>query len=247
MMNIALFSNPPPILFVAIILVIATACSTSSIHHRVEKQDWANLERYRLANSELRMSDQTDERVVFMGNSITEFWSHYNPNFFADNNFINRGISAQTTPQMLVRFRSDAIDLAPEIVVILAGTNDIAGNTGPTSIETIMGNIKSMAEIARSNQIKVIISSVLPAIDFPWSPGLDPSGKIMSLNQLIEGYCTGNGFVFLNYYSSMVDEKGGLKVPEFTSSDDLVHPNERGYKVMEELALPVINDLRKAK
>ena len=124
-------------------------------------------------------------------------------------------------------------ELAPEIVVILAGTNDIAENTGPTSIETIMGNIKSMAEIARSNQIKIIISSVLPAIDFPWSPGLDPSGKIMSLNQLIEGYCTGNGFVFLNYYSSMVDEKGGLKVPEFTSSDDLVHPNERGYKVME--------------
>ena len=247
MMNIALFSNPPPILFVAIILVIATACSTSSIHYRVEKQDWANLERYRLANSELRMSDQTDERVVFMGDSITEFWSHYNPNFFADNNFINRGISAQTTPQMLVRFRSDAIDLAPEIVVILAGTNDIAGNTGPTSIETIMGNIKSMAEIARSNQIKVIISSVLPAIDFPWSPGLDPSGKILRLNQLIEEYCTGNGFVFLNYYSSMVDEKGGLKVPEFTSSDDLVHPNEKGYKVMEELALPVINDLRKAK
>ena len=247
MMNIALFSNPPPILFVAIILVIATACSTSSIHHRVEKQDWANLERYRLENSELRMSDQTDERVVFMGDSITEFWSHYNPNFFADNNFINRGISAQTTPQMLVRFRSDAIDLAPEIVVILAGTNDIAGNTGPTSIETIMGNIQSMAEIARSNQIKVIISSVLPAIDSPWSPGLDPSGKILRLNQLIEEYCTGNGFVFLNYYSSMVDEKGGLKVPEFTSSDDLVHPNEKGYKVMEELALPVINDLRKAK
>ena len=169
------------------------------------------------------------------------------PQFFADNNFINRGISAQTTPQMLVRFRSDAIDLAPEIVVILAGTNDIAGNTGPTSIETIMGNIQSMAEIARSNQIKVIISSVLPAIDFPWSPGLDPSGKILRLNQLIEEYCTGNGFVFLNYYSSMVDEKGGLKVPEFTSSDDLVHPNEKGYKVMEELALPVINDLRKAK
>ena len=191
------FSNPPPILFVAIILVIATACSTSSIHHRVEKQDWANLERYRLANSELRISDQTDERVVFMGDSITEFWSHYDPNFFADNNFINRGISAQTTPQMLVRFRSDAIDLAPEIVVILAGTNDIAGNTGPTSIETIMGNIKSMTEIARSNQIKVIISSVLPAIDFPWSPGLDPSGKILRLNQLIEEYCTGNGFVFL--------------------------------------------------
>ena len=247
MMNIALFSNPTPILFVAIILVIATACSTSSIHYRVEKQDWATLERYRLANSELRMSDQTDERVVFMGDSITEFWSHYNPNFFADNNFINRGISAQTTPQMLVRFRSAAIALAPEIVVIIAGTNDIAGNTGPTSIETIMGNIQSMAEIARSNQIKVIISSVLPAIDFPWSPGLDPSGKILRLNQLIEEYCTGNGFVFLNYYSSMVDEKGGLKVPEFTSSDDLVHPNERGYKVMEELALPVINDLRKAK
>lgn len=238
------FSHLSPKLFIVIISVIASACSAPQSN---KDYDWANLERYRLANSELLMSDQTDDRVVFMGDSITEFWSHYNPNFFADHNFINRGISGQTTPQMLVRFRADVVVLTPQTVVILAGINDIAGNTGPTSIEAIIGNINSMAEIAQSNNIKVVICSVLPAIDFPWNPGLEPSSEIQNLNQLLEKYCSSNGLVFLDYYSSMVDEKGGLKVPEFTSSDDLVHPNERGYKVMEKLALPVINDLRRDK
>lgn len=145
---------------------------------------------------------------------------------------------------MLVGFRSDVVNLCPKIVVILTGTNDIAGNTGRTSLETIAGNIMSMAEIARSNQIQVIIASVLPAIDFPWNSGLNPAGEIVQLNRLLENYCIGNGIVFLDYYSSLVDDKGGLKVPEYTPSDDLVHPNKRGYQIMEELALPIINNLK---
>jgi len=146
---------------------------------------------------------------------------------------------------MLVRLRSDVINLCPKIVVILADTNDIAGNTGQISLETIVGNIMSMAEIARSNQIQVIIASVLPTIDFPSNPGLNPASKIVQLNQLLENYCISNGIVFLDYYPSLVDNKGGLKIPEYTSLDDLVHSNKkRGYQIMEKLALPIINNLK---
>ena len=164
--------------------------------------------------------------------------------FFTNHNFISRGISGQTTPQILVGFQFDVFNLCPKIVVILADTNDIAENTGRTSLETIVGNIISMAEIARSHQIQVIIASVLPAIDFPWNPGLNAAGEIVQLNRLLENCCIGNGIVFLDYYSSLVDDKGGLKVPEYTPSDDLVHPNKRGYQIMEELALPIINNLK---
>jgi lysophospholipase L1-like esterase len=202
-------------------------------------QDWANLNKYQKNNKELKKIIEPN-RVVFMGNSITEGWSFFNKKFFIENPFVNRGISGQTTPQMLIRFKSDVVNLSPKSVVILAGINDIAGNTGPISIENSAENIISMAEIAKANNISVIICSTLPAIDFPWSPGLDPGPKVIKLNSILEKYCKENEVNYADYYSAMVDNKGGLKVPEYTSIDDLVHPNKAGYKVMEEIILKTL-------
>ena len=196
--------------------------------------DWANLSRYKEENNKL-LNSSDELRVVFMGNSITESWSHFDPDFFLTNSYINRGISGQTTPQMLIRFKPDVINLKPKAVVILAGINDIAGNTGPMQLENIAENIQSMAEISKANEIQVLICSVLPAIDFPWSPGLNPSTKVLRLNKLLKNYCRENNIIYVDYYSSMVDKNGGLKVPEYTSSDDLVHPNKKGYEVMSNI------------
>ena len=196
--------------------------------------DWANLSRYKEENNKL-LNSSDELRVVFMGNSITESWSYFDPDFFLTNFYINRGISGQTTPQMLIRFKPDVINLKPKAVVILAGINDIAGNTGPMQVENIAENIQSMAEISKANEIQVLICSVLPAIDFPWSPGLNPSTKVLRLNKLLKNYCRENNIIYVDYYSSMVDKNGGLKVPEYTSSDDLVHPNKKGYEVMRNI------------
>ena len=198
--------------------------------------DWANLEKYKNNNEEL-IKVPDENRVVFMGNSITENWSLYSKDFFIDNPFINRGIGGQTSPQMLIRFRSDVVNLKPKSVVIMAGTNDIAGNTGPIGIENTAENIFSMAEIAIVNNIKVFICSTLPAIDFPWSPGFKPVQKIIKLNSILKAYCRENDATYVDYYSSMSDSKGGLKVPEYTAENDLVHPNEAGYKEMERIIL----------
>ncbi len=196
-------------------------------------QDWPDLNRYKDENAKLGLASPGENRVVFMGNSITIGWKRICPDFFSGRSYINRGISGQTTPQMLVRFRADVIGLKPAVVVILAGTNDIAGNTGPSTIEMIMDNIVSMTELAQANGIKVVLSSVLPVFDYPWKPGLNPAEKIAALNKFIKNYADKNGIVYLDYYSSMVDERKGLK-DEYTS--DGVHPNEAGYKVMEPLA-----------
>lgn len=207
-------------------------------------QNWnefANTSRYDKANLELKLHTKVENRVVFMGNSITEGWVIIRPEFFKNRDYINRGIGGQTTPQMLLRFRQDVIDLNPKVVVILAGTNDIAGNTGYTSLETIINNIKSMAEIANANSIKVIISSILPAIEYPWKPGLNPAPKIITINKALKTYAKENNFIYLDYYSAMVDDKGGLKVPDFTTADDLVHPNKAGYLIMEKLVEKAIN------
>ena len=203
--------------------------------------DWANLSRYIEENNKL-LNSSDELRVVFMGNSITESWSHFDPDFFLTNSYINRGISGQTTPQMLIRLKPDVINLKPKAVVILAGINDIAGNTGPMQVENIAENIQSMAEISKANEIQVLICSVLPAIDFPWSPGLNPSTKVLRLNKLLKNYCRENNIIYVDYYSSMVDKNGGLKVPEYTSSDDLVHPNKKGYEVMRNI---IQNSLKK--
>jgi lysophospholipase L1-like esterase len=196
-------------------------------------QDWANLNRFRNENAKLGLPAPGERRIVFMGNSITEGWGKICPDFFTNKPYINRGISGQTTPQMLVRFRADVIELKPAAVVILAGTNDIAGNTGPSTLEMIENNIISMAELAKANNIIVILCSVLPAFDFPWKPGLKPAEKIVALNEMIKNYAEKNGIIYLDYYSSMVDERKGLKA-EY--SPDGVHPNEAGYKVMAPLA-----------
>jgi len=209
-------------------------------------QDWrefANFARYAEANANLVKQATASDRIVFMGDSITEGWSYFDPQMFHNTGFINRGIGGQTTPQMLVRFRSDVIALDPEAVVILAGINDIAGNTGSATVEEIAGNIIAMAEMAAANDIKVLLCSVLPAIDFPWSPGLEPAPKVRALNALIKGYAREKGHTYVDYYTATVDDQGGLRVPEFTSADDLVHPNIAGYKVMEALVRPAITSV----
>ena len=203
--------------------------------------DWANLAKYRSANLEI-IKNPIDNLVVFMGNSITENWSTFRPGFFQNNSFLNRGISGQTTPQMLIRFKPDVVNLNPKAVVILAGINDIAGNTGPVTIENIAENIFSMAEIALANNIEVFICSVLPAADFPWSPGKNPAEKVIKLNSLLKDYCNKNKLTYVDYYSAMDNGKGGLKVPEHTAADDLVHPNKAGYAVMEGVILKALNN-----
>ena len=201
--------------------------------------DWAHLKKYEQSNSELKKINEPD-RVVFIGNSITEGWSNFDKDFFINNPFVNRGIGGQTTPQMLIRFKPDVVNLNPKAVVILAGINDIAGNTGPVTIENIAENIISMAEIAKANEIKVFICSTLPAIDFPWSPGMEPGPKVVKLNTILKNYCDSNNIPYVDYFSAMSDEKGGLKVPEYTTADDLVHPNLAGYKVMEKIILKAL-------
>ncbi len=197
-----------------------------------QNNDWANLNRYKDENLKLGLPSADENRVVFLGNSITEGWKELNPDFFNRNRYINRGISGQTTPQMLLRFRSDVVNLKPKVVIILAGTNDIAGNTGPSTLEMIEDNIASMVEIAKANNIKIILCSVLPAYDFPWKPGLNPSRKIVDLNKWIKKYADKNKIQYVDYFSSMADENNGLK-KEF--SEDGVHPNLAGYTVMEPL------------
>ncbi len=207
---------------------------------QLNAQDWGNLNRYREANDSLMKHNKTKDKVVFMGNSITQGWYDMMPEFFHENNFVGRGIGGQTTPQMLVRFRPDVIDLKPKAVVILAGTNDIAGNTGPMTLEETFGYIVSMAELADQNNIKVVISSVLPAYDYPWKPGLTPAPKIVKLNNMLKDYCKKQGFAYLDYFSAMVDDRDGLK-DELTY--DGVHPNKAGYEVMAPLALATIKKL----
>lgn len=196
-------------------------------------QDWANLNHYKSENENLGQPVPGEKRVVFMGNSITEQWVRICPDFFQGKPYVGRGISGQTTPQMLVRFRADVIELKPSIVVILAGTNDIAGNTGPSTLEMIAGNIVSMTQLAIANGIKPVLCSVLPVFDYPWKPGLNPAEKIEALNKMIKDYANENGIVYIDYYSSVVDARKGMKT-EY--SPDGVHPNEAGYKVMAPLA-----------
>ena len=199
--------------------------------------DWAFLERYRAANAALAAPAPGENRVVFYGNSITEGWAQYFAAEFPGKPFVGRGISGQTTPQMLVRFRQDVVALQPKVVVILAGTNDIAGNTGPSTIEMIEDNMASMAEIAKANHIRVVLSSVLPVYDYPWRPGLTPAPKIIALNAWLRSYAASHGATYLDYHSAMADARQGLQA---ALTYDGVHPNEAGYRVMASLAEPAI-------
>lgn len=205
---------------------------------QVRAQDWPELLHYRSANALIGLPDTNEDRVVFMGNSIIEEWAKMVPDFFAGKSFVNRGISGQTSPQMLVRFRQDVISLKPKVVLILAGTNDIAGNTGPADPEMIIDNIASMAELAASNGIRVILCSVLPAYEYPWARDVHPAGIIETLNRRIKKYAREKDFVYLDYYSSMVDARGGF---EARYTRDGVHPNNAGYKMMAPLTIQAIN------
>lgn len=208
------------------------------------KPDWPNIRKYDEANSKVPPPAPGEKRVVFMGNSITEFWRASDSAFFISHGYYGRGISGQTTPQMLVRFREDVINLQPAVVVILAGINDIAQNTGPEKMENIFGNIRSMVELAHAAHIKVVISSVLPANHFPWRPSIDPTEKVIQLNKMLKDYADQHHVVYLDYYSAMVDDKKGL--PKNLSFDG-VHPTLEGYKVMEPMVEKAINDALKRK
>ena len=200
--------------------------------------DWANLEKYKGANEELKKSNSGKDRIVFIGDSITEGWSDFSPEFFQQNNFVNRGISGQTTPQMLIRIKPDAVHLDPKMIVINGGTNDIAGNTGPSTPEMIIDNLCSMAEIAIKNNIDVALTTILPVYKYPDNDEVADPPKIISfINSALEEYCKKNSLICVDYYSSMVDGKKGLK-SEY--GNDGVHPIKEGYEVMEKAIKNVI-------
>jgi acetyl esterase/lipase/lysophospholipase L1-like esterase len=209
-----------------------------------QPQDWPGIGRYADQNNKTPPPANGENRVIYMGDSITDFWINYDSTFFKSNSYINRGISGQTTGQMLVRFREDVISLKPKVVVILAGINDIAQNNGPTKPEDTFGNIVSMAELARANHVKVVISSILPANRLPWRPSIIPTEKVISLNQMLKAYADKNNMVYLDYYSAMVDNEKGLPA---NLAKDGVHPTLEGYKMMEPLAQKAIEKAMKGK
>lgn len=221
-----------------LILLFILAANTA------KSQDWANIKKYETANSEVPPPSSGQNRVVYMGDSITDFWIGNDSLFFAGKPYFDRGISGQTTGQMLVRFREDVIALKPAVVVILAGINDIAQNNGPTKLEDTFGNIVSMVELARANHIKVVISSVLPAFKLPWRPAIDPLPKVKGLNQMLKSYADEHKIVYLDYFSAMADEHGGLPL---SLSKDGIHPNLQGYKAMEPLVEQAIEKALKRK
>ena len=203
----------------------------ASTERPAPEPEWAGLSNYREDNARLAAPAAGEKRVVFLGDSITAGWGA-DGNFFPGRPYLNRGISGQTTAQMLVRFRQDVIRLQPAVVVILAGTNDIAGNGGPVTVEAIEDNLQSMAELAGGHGIRVVFSSVLPVLDYPWRPGLHPADKISALNRWIAAYCAQHQLVYLDYYSAMVDQGGGMR-PDL--SGDGVHPAKAGYALMAPL------------
>jgi lysophospholipase L1-like esterase len=199
------------------------------------RTDWPNLKRFHSDDVALPAPAAGEHRIVFMGDSITQGWVHYGvPADPPDpaKAYVNRGISGQTTPQMLLRFRQDVIDLKPSVVVIFAGTNDIAGNTGDMTPEQTEENLESMAELAQMHGIKVVLCSILPAFDFPWKPGREPAPKVVAINRWIKDYAASHGHLYVDFYSAMVDARGGLREK---LSKDGVHPNPAGYAVMTPL------------
>ena len=202
--------------------------------------DFGNLGRYRDANSKLRPPAANEDRVVFMGASITDIW-HLDKSF-PGKPYVNRGIGGQTTPQMLIRFRPDVIALAPKVVVILAGTNDISGNTGPMTLAEIEANLQTMCELARLHNVRVVLASVLPVNNYTERSklffSLRPSDQILELNRWIKDYAARNNYIYLDYFSAMVDDKGLL---QRDVSEDGLHPNDKGYAVMAPLAQKAID------
>lgn len=215
-------------LLLALLLIGTTAFA--------QQNDWAAFSRYEAKNAAVT----EPVKVVFLGNSITDHWYRQDSAFFIDNNFAGRGISGQTSSQMLVRFRRDVIDLHPQAVVILAGTNDIAQNNGYISLENTMGNIMSMCELAKAHKIKVILCSVLPASRFPWRKELKPAEEIKKLNKMIEAYAEKNKITYVDYYSSLVNEEGGMPAKY---AKDGVHPTPEAYQLMKGLVMKPIRKI----
>ncbi len=226
----------------SILLFVSTIlCAQNEEYRELMEQDWANLKKYKAENDKIIKTKNYPD-VVFMGNSITEGWVNAQPEFFEKNNYAGRGIGGQTTPQMLVRFMPDVVKLNPKAVVILAGTNDIAGNTGFSSVEMITNNIKAMAQLAEANNIKVILASILPVYDYPWRPGLEPVQKIAEINTWLKNYAAQNSHTYLDLFTPLKDEKEALPKQY---SEDGVHPNLVGYKVMAPLTKKAIKNVLK--
>lgn len=213
-------------------LTAATVASAEDTELERVRADWAQLAQYRDENHRLPAPSAARPRVIFLGDSLTQSWELAGLGL-DEVELLNRGISGQTTPQMLVRFRQDVVDLKPAVVHILAGTNDLAGNTGPTTLKAIENNLSSMVEIAEANHIRIVLASVLPALDFPWRPGLQPAPRIVALNNWIRAYARRRNLVYADYYSALVDPQGGFKSE---LADDGVHPNRAGYAVMSPIA-----------
>lgn len=228
----------PPVAVATASTVPGTAKEMAAMQAKLA--DWPQLGRYRAEDAALGAVAAGEQRVVFYGDSITDAWGR-RPNtgtFFPGKPYVNRGISGQTTPQMVVRFRQDVVDLHPAAVVILAGTNDVAGNTGPMTPEMTEDNFASMIDLATANGIRVVVSSITPVSDYPWRRGLEPAGKIKALNTWLETYCKQHDAVYLDYYTALVDAQGGMKAG---TSFDGVHPNAQGYGIMAPLAQAAIN------
>jgi lysophospholipase L1-like esterase len=218
-------TEPPP----AVPLAELAAFRTAQVE--AQKRDWPNLCLYKADNARLMAGPAAGRRVVFMGDSITQGWGLADPAFFGPGR-VNRGISGQTTPQMLARFQADVAALKPCAVHIMAGTNDVAGNTGPTSVSDIQNNIIAMVTIAKANRVAVVLASIPPAKVFTWAPALKPAEQIRGLNEWLKAYAAREGLTYVDYYAAMVTPDGAMK-PELTF--DGVHPNAAGYQVMEPL------------
>ncbi len=211
------------------------------ISNTMISQDWANLSHFDKENKKYINDGVHKNGIVFFGNSITQEWTNLSPEYFPGKPYINRGIGGQTTPQLLVRFRQDVVQLKPKSVIILAGTNDVAGNTGECTNNMILDNIKSMAEIALANDIQVMLCSILPVYDYSWKPGLEPAQRIIDLNEGIKNICKELRLTYVDYFSRMVDERNGL-MDDYTY--DGVHPDKNGYKVMESIIEESIKNLK---
>lgn len=226
------------ITLILFLFMAATVCLNAQ-----QFNEQINLAKYAQANADLPSPAKGEKRVVFMGNSITEAWPDNRPEFFSANNYIGRGISGQTSPQMLSRFRQDVIKLEPKVVVICAGTNDIAENSGVYDPQFTFENIQSMAELAKAHKIKVIIASVLPAANMPWHPHVTGvPAKIHALNYVLRDYAKTNKIPYVDYHAAMSDENGALRKE---LSEDGVHPNKEGYAIMESIVKPVIDKVVK--
>lgn len=220
-------------------VIVATAMSTYG-----QSRDWGQIERYDKDNKILISDKNRKTKVVFIGNSITDNWASMRPQFFADNNFVGRGISGQTSYQFLVRFREDVVNLSPEAVIINTGTNDVAENTGPYDEDRTFGNILSMVEIAKANGIKVILSTVLPAKEFGWNSSIkDAPEKINSLNRRLKEFAKKNKLAFIDYHTPLLAPDNVSLNPAYCN--DGVHPTEAGYEIMEQTVLPIIKKVTK--